>query len=274
MDWQIATQTHVGKVRKLNEDSLLVVKDYPLLAVADGMGGHRAGEIASAMIVDNLAKLKLSTKLSQAQQQAEHSLLASNRKIIDFSQRELDGVSAGSTIITLLAQEQRAVCLWAGDSRLYRMRHNTLEQLSEDHSYVAEMVRDGLLSAEEARGHPSSNIITRAIGILPEISIATMTFDIQDGDTYLLCSDGLYNELDDTEIQQLLSHGDVYRCSVQLLNKCLERAAKDNITLIIGHTVDRSSSVTCESEETPFDPVPTRIQGAISQAILARGSIQ
>lgn len=259
MDWQIASQTHVGKVRKLNEDSLLVVKDYPLLAVADGMGGHRAGEIASAMIVDNLAKLKLSTSLNQAREQTEHSLLASNREIIDFGKKQLDGVSAGSTIIALLAQEQRAVCLWAGDSRLYRMRNNTLEQLSEDHSYVSEMVRDGLLSAEEARSHPSSNMITRAIGILPDISIATMTFDIQDGDTYLLCSDGLYNELDDSEIEQLLSNGDVYRCSVQLLNKCLERAAKDNITFIIGHTVDRSSSITCESEETQIDTGLTRI---------------
>jgi serine/threonine protein phosphatase PrpC len=259
MDWQIATQTHVGKVRKLNEDSLLVVKDYPLLAVADGMGGHQAGEIASAIIVDNLAKLNLSTNLNQAREQAEHSLLASNREIIDFGNKQLNGVSAGSTIITLLAQEQRAVCLWAGDSRLYRMRHDTLEQLSEDHSYVSEMVRDGLLSPEQAVGHPSSNMITRAIGILPDISIATMTLDVEDGDTYLLCSDGLYNELDDGEIQQLLTNGDVYRCSVQLLNKCLERAAKDNITFIIGHAVDRSSSVTCESEETQFDAGATRI---------------
>jgi len=138
------------------------------------------------------------------------------------------------------------------------MRNDTLEQLSEDHSYVSEMVRNGLLSPDEAVGHPSSNMITRAIGILPDVSIATMTLDIEDGDTYLLCSDGLYNELDDGEIQHLLTSGDVYRCSVQLLKKCLEREAKDNISFIIGHAADRSSSVTCESEEARFDPDFTR----------------
>lgn len=252
MDWQIATQTHVGNVRSVNEDSLLVVKEFPLLAVADGMGGHKAGEIASRMIVDHLAALPLDSNLDIARQQAEESLLDSNSQIIQFSQRELDGVSAGSTIVSLLAQGDKAVCLWAGDSRIYRLRNNELEQLTDDHSYVAEMVRDGLISQEQARNHPSSNIITRAIGVLPEIDIAVQFIDVYPDDTFLLCSDGLYNEIDDAEMQQIISKSDVYRSSVQLLNLCLERPARDNISFIIGH-VKSAGSDTVESEETQFD---------------------
>jgi serine/threonine protein phosphatase PrpC len=247
MYWQIASKTHVGKVRKINEDSFLVNDEYPLFAVADGMGGHLAGEVASKMIVDNLAGLDLVGNLDQAQKLAEHSLFDTNQKIIEFGEQELNGVTAGSTIVALLAQDNRAVCLWAGDSRLYRMRHNRLEQLSEDHSYVAEMVRGGLLSEEEARHHPSSNVITRAIGIMPAVSIDTKSFDIEYGDVYLLCSDGLYNEMDDAEILRLLLNGDVDYSADQLLKTCLERAAKDNITFVIGRVLDASSdTVKCD----------------------------
>jgi protein phosphatase len=248
MYWQIASKTHVGKVRKINEDSFLVNDKYPLFAVADGMGGHLAGEVASQMIVDNLAGLDLVADLDQAKQLAEHSLLDTNQKIIEFGERELNGVTAGSTIVALLAQEDRAVCLWAGDSRLYRMRYNRLEQLSEDHSYVAEMVRAGLLPEEEARHHPSSNVITRAIGIMPAVSIDIKSFDVEYGDVYLLCSDGLYNEMDDAEILRLLLSGDVDYSADQLLKTCLERAAKDNITFIIGRVLDASrETVKCDS---------------------------
>lgn len=258
MDWQIATQTHVGKVRTVNEDSLLVVKEFPLLAVADGMGGHRAGEVASRMIVDELAALELDQQLERAREQTEQSLLDINQQIIEFGQRELEGVTAGSTIVTLLAQNFKAVCLWAGDSRLYRLRNNSLEQITEDHSYVAEMVRDGLLNPEDAKGHPSANMITRAIGVMPSVSLDVKAFDIYPGDIYLLCSDGLYNEIDDEEIQQVLVSNDVYRSSVQLLNMCLERAARDNITFIIGHVTSPSSD-TIESDETRLDTGMTRI---------------
>lgn len=258
MDWQIATQTHVGKVRSINEDALLVVKEYPLLAVADGMGGHQAGEVASKMIVNQLASLALNAELGQAQAQAERALMHSNHQIVAYGSKELNGATIGSTVVAMLAQGDQAACIWAGDSRLYRVRNGTLEQLTEDHSYVAELVREGLISSEEARDHPSSNMITRAIGVVPDVALAVKSFGVEPGDTFLLCSDGLYNEVEDEEILQSLSGADVYRSSVQLLNRCLERAARDNISFIIGQT-RQARSHTVESDETQLDSSQTRL---------------
>lgn len=258
MEWQIATQTHVGKVRSINEDALLVVKDYPLFTVADGMGGHQAGEVASQMIIDDQAKLSLGATLGHAQVQIERTLLHTNQQIVDYGKRELAGVTVGSTVVTMIAQDHKAVCIWAGDSRLYRVRDHKLEQLTEDHSYVAELLRDGLISEEEARHHPSANMITRAIGVVPNVALSVKAFDVYPGDSYLLCSDGLYNEVSDEELLQAIVSADVYRSSVQLLNLCLQRQARDNITFIIGHASSPSSD-TLESEETQLDGSLTRL---------------
>jgi serine/threonine-protein phosphatase Stp1 len=249
MDWQIATQTHQGNVRSVNEDALLVIKEYPLLLVADGMGGHLAGEVASGAIVERLAGLKLAFDLDKARAQVQAELLACNAHILEFATRELAGVTVGSTVVAMLARDGRGVCLWVGDSRLYRLRGGQLEQISEDHSYVSNLVRAGLLDAAEARHHPSANLITRAVGVHQSLELAVTSFTVQGDDIFLLCSDGLYNEIDEPEISQLLAQADVYRSSVQLLNLCLSRAARDNVTFVIAQAQEQSADI-CGADDT------------------------
>ncbi len=249
MEWQISTQTHCGNVRNINEDSLLVVKDFPLFAVADGMGGHQAGDIASKMIIDNLTKLTPKNTLKQSLSIVKKSLLKTNQEIISYSNRELPGLTMGSTVVVMLCNNSQAACLWAGDSRLYQFRNNSLSQLTEDHSYVTDLVKEGLLLPEEAINHRFSNMITRAIGVVPTVDLGLISLNINVGDTYLLCSDGLYNEINDNEISQTLFNSDVYRSSVQLLNLCLSRKARDNISFIIARVADRDKDQT-DTEQT------------------------
>ncbi|MBN7794997.1 PP2C family protein-serine/threonine phosphatase [Parahaliea mediterranea] len=235
MKWQIATQTHRGNVRPGNEDALLVDKRFPLLLVADGMGGHEAGEVASRMLVDGLGALALPVApgLAEARRALEDAIQRCHREVIDYAARHQAGRTVGSTVVTMLVVEAGAICVWAGDSRLYRVRHAQLRQLTEDHSRVAELVRVGALSSEEARQHPAANIITRAVGASPRLELAADEFDVCPGDTYLLCSDGLYNEVSAAELLQAMEAADLWLSSLQLLQLCLSRAARDNITFIL-----------------------------------------
>ena len=238
MEWQIATQTHRGNVRRINEDTLLVEKQYPLLMVADGMGGHEAGDVASRMLAEKLGTLQLSEGLHNTLDLVKGTIMQCNDNMIDYATRKLDGQTIGSTVVTMLAEGFSGACVWAGDSRLYRARDGQLQQLTGDHSYVAEMVRAGQLSAEEAVNHPSSNVITRAVGAAKKLELDSDTFEITAGDTYLLCSDGLYNEVASNEILAAMLAGDIWQSSHQLLNLCLSRKARDNISFVIARPIE------------------------------------
>ncbi len=250
-EWQIATQTHRGNVRKINEDSIYANRNVPLLVVADGMGGHEAGEIASKMLVDALAQLKLEDNLSNATRQIQQTVTATNEKIRDYARTKLDGKTIGTTVAILAVTGNNGACLWAGDSRIYRLRDNEFVQLSEDHSLVAEMVRNGEISAEEAIKHPSSNIITRAVGASPQIEVDVKTFPVKPQDTFLLCSDGLYNEVARDELANALAGDDIVRNSNQLLKLCLNRPARDNVSFIIGR-ISESSTMPADATLTYF----------------------
>lgn len=239
--WQISSQSHCGNVRKVNEDSLLVQQHYPLLAIADGMGGHQAGDIASQMLIGQLAILNLDANLATATQQVSQAIQESNAHIKDYSTRNLKGQTIGSTVVAMLSQGNMGACLWVGDSRLYRFRSHQLQQLSKDHSYVAELVRSGQLLPEDAANHPNANIITRTVGVETPVKVDQLRFDVRPEDTFLLCSDGLYNEVSDEELSQTLGAEDVYRASDQLLNLCLRRSAKDNVTFIIARALEHES---------------------------------
>jgi serine/threonine protein phosphatase PrpC len=215
--------------------------------VADGMGGHEAGEVASQLLVNGLTALELPADLARARDVLEAAIQRCHREVIDYARRHHRGQTVGSTVVAMLAAGSAAVCVWAGDSRLYRVRDGQLQQLTEDHSYVAELLRQGALTPEEASRHPSSNIITRAVGAATELVLDVTEFEVRPADTYLLCSDGLYNETSPEELLQALSAGDLWLSSVQLLQQSLAREARDNITFVAARPLESEGD---ELEET------------------------
>jgi len=233
LSWISEGATDVGTVRPLNEDSFLTQPDIGLWTVADGMGGHDGGSVASQMIVDKLAALTKNTHLNSFVNEIENIILQVNSELLTYASSSLNGRIIGSTFVSLLIKGNVGVCLWAGDSRLYRFRHERLNQLTEDHSHVAELVKEGLISAAEAENHPEANVITRAVGTAQRLDIDMDIFDVAAGDKFLLCSDGLYNSVDKAEIVKKLS-GDSLKVSVNnLIQTALTNQASDNVTAVL-----------------------------------------
>jgi PPM family protein phosphatase len=222
--------TSVGRVRRVNEDSYLALP--PLYAVADGMGGHGAGDVASALAIEVLTACARSDPLT-----AEAVLVAlddANRAIIERD--EADGM--GTTITGLAAVETvaggRLMVFNVGDSRVYRLTGGRFDQITVDHSEVAELVLAGVLTPEQARTHPRRNVITRALGGDPAPLLADhWLLPAIGGDRYLLCSDGLYGELPDEAIAGLLAAGDPPQAATALVAAANEAGGHDNITVIV-----------------------------------------
>lgn len=232
-DWQYAGLTDTGKRRQHNEDALVAVPERLLWAVADGMGGHEAGDVASKMVVDALAAVPRADNFSLFVDAVEDALVAVNEAMRHHSGREFSGRMMGSTVVALLAGDGYGAVVWAGDSRLYRLRGGQLEQLTRDHSQVQDLVDAGVLSAEQAVGHPNANVITRAIGGADQVLMDVALLDIAPDDRFLLCSDGLYNELNVAEIAGLLAGDSVSASAEALLQQTLAGEARDNVTLIV-----------------------------------------
>ncbi len=231
--WNSAQGTHVGMVREINEDSIVSLPAVNVWAVADGMGGYEAGNVASHMIVTSLTEVKDKETLNEFIDEIEDKLINVNQHIVEYANFMLDGRTLGSTVAMLAIKGRVGICMWAGDSRLYRLRHNELIQLTQDHSQVEDLVMQGLLNREEAEGHPDSNIITRAVGISEEISIDINLFSAQLGDIFLLCSDGLYNMISKQEINHILDSQPIDKALAQLISKTLENGAKDNVSVVL-----------------------------------------
>lgn len=234
--WLSAGRSDRGAKRKINEDSILMRPEARVWLAADGMGGHAAGDVASSMVATAVAKVPLSPRLSAMAESVEEALMEVNREIRARAARDFGGRTMGSTVVSLVANDRLAICLWAGDSRLYRKRAGQLEQVSFDHSEVQELVERGLLSPEEAVGHPNSNVITRAVGGAPELALDVLMVDVEPGDLFVLCSDGLYNELSREEIGLTLG-ADIEACADALLGMALAKGARDNVSLIVLHAV-------------------------------------
>jgi len=230
--YSAASYSHVGMVRKINEDACLELTWDGLWAVADGMGGHAAGDYVSSLAVDSLRQLPLVDGLEDFTQVLRDTLARVNRAVREETLRR--GVAMmGSTVVVLAARGDRAVGLWAGDSRLYRLRDGRIERLSHDHSYVQELQDSGLLNEAEARVHPRGNIVTRAIGVEDQLELQAVNVQVQPGDTYLLCSDGLNKTAEDHEIADVLGHADPYQVVRSLVHLGLTRGAPDNITAVV-----------------------------------------
>jgi serine/threonine protein phosphatase PrpC len=234
INWSCSAESNVGMVRKINEDSILMNADAGLWAVADGMGGYEAGDVASNMIVSSLSEIKKHEYLYSFVDDVEDKLIDTNNRILEYSEIMHDGRMLGSTIISLLIQGQVGVCVWVGDSRLYRIRNNELQQVSRDHSHVQELIDQGLITPEEAEHHPEGNIITRAVGTGSDLYVDISAFNIQLGDKYLLCSDGLYNAVSEYEILQcIIDNDDDLDVTVnKLIQLALDYGAPDNVSVI------------------------------------------
>lgn len=231
--WKSAENTNVGLVREINEDSILSLPERHLWVVADGMGGYEGGNVASAMVVRSLESITAKDTLNELVNSIEDGLIDVNNRILEYADIMLDGRTLGSTVVSLIIKDRVGICLWAGDSRLYRYRNRQLVQLSRDHSQIEEQIQQGVLTAEEAINHPESNVITRAIGASAEIYIDINVFSTQVGDIFLLCSDGLYNQVSEQAMAQTLSSLPIEESVDSLIQQALDHGADDNVSVIL-----------------------------------------
>lgn len=230
--WTSASATDVGSKRRINEDALLDRPEVGLWAVADGMGGHSAGDVASHAVIHPLSLIERSAVLADFVDAVEDSIMSVNDQLRDYAANELGGRTVGSTVVSLILSPRTGVCLWAGDSRLYRLRNGQLVRLSRDHSAVQEMVEAGAISQEEADSHPKSNVITRAVGGSERLQVDASVFAPEAGDTYLLCSDGLYNEVADDTIRRKLGMP-AEEAVRHLIDEALHNGGRDNVTVVV-----------------------------------------
>lgn len=227
--------TDRGLVRQVNEDAFLDLPDQGLWVVADGMGGHDAGDVASRMIVETLRSTPLEGPLAKRMDRLEDAVEQVNELLLN---RGTDAEGRrniiGSTIAILIAESAHlGAILWAGDSRIYRLRGGALMQLSSDHSQVESYVRQGIITREQARSHPERNVITRAVGSQDDLYLEADVCEFKSGDRYLLCSDGLTRHLEDDEISRLLAGEPPKAVCRKLIDLTLERGAKDNVTVVV-----------------------------------------
>jgi type VI secretion system protein ImpM len=228
--WQSFSRTDVGKRRKCNEDAVLDKPEGGIWVVADGMGGHQAGDIASNMIVKALDELMLSSALDEAIRQVRQCLKQVNDDLRDLAESRFNRQIVGSTVVVMLANGRQAVYLWAGDSRLYLLRDGCLKQLTIDHS-DGQDDESALLSIGSSL--KKSNVITRAVGADDELILDCETIEIIKGDTYLLSSDGLDKEVSIDEIEKILNDNDCRNSVNSLIDLALERDARDNVSVIV-----------------------------------------
>jgi len=226
-----SSATHAGKVRDRNEDSCLVRTDVGLWAVADGMGGHEAGDVASRTLVESLDAVERPRAALDLLEQCETQILRANRRIMDLS-RARNGATIGTTAAVLLVRNKRYACVWVGDSRIYLINSGSIRQLSRDHTEVEELVAAGTLSREEARKWPS-NIITRAVGVAEHLELEIATGQARAGDVFVICSDGLTKHLRDEEILQYAAGRNARAACETMLELALERGGLDNVTVVV-----------------------------------------
>ncbi len=229
--------TDVGIIRSGNEDNYLIVPDYHLFVVADGMGGHAAGEVASEMAVRIIAREvgdcgKASD--TEAADRMRHAIHSANGAIFQRTLKEHDKRGMGTTATAMVAIRDRYLIGQVGDSRAYVLREDAFLQLTKDHSYVQEQVDAGYLSPEEARTHPYSNVITRCVGANGEVAPDLYMGVLQDGDLFLLASDGLTGMIEDHDIHRIMGSGKQPQDLVgELIAEANRRGGLDNITAII-----------------------------------------
>jgi len=230
--WRSAAATSKGNVRTHNEDSILDLPSAGLWVVADGMGGHNAGDVASRMIVEALRSIRRRSRASSFLDDVEDRLAAVNDRLYRESLASDAGMS-GSTVVALLALERHVVSLWAGDSRIYRARDGNFAQITRDHSEVQELLDEGVLDSGSAVPQAAANVITRAVGGGADLYLDVELRELRHNDRYLLCSDGLYKEMAETEVARHVASNDPDGACRSLMKQALDGPCTDNVSVIV-----------------------------------------
>ncbi|MDN4183813.1 protein-serine/threonine phosphatase PrpC [Bacillus subtilis] len=237
-----ALKTDTGKIRQHNEDDAGIFKgkdEFILAVVADGMGGHLAGDVASKMAVKAMGEKwneaeTIPTAPSECEKWLIEQIFSVNSKIYDHAQAHEECQGMGTTIVCALFTGKTVSVAHIGDSRCYLLQDDDFVQVTEDHSLVNELVRTGEISREDAEHHPRKNVLTKALGTDQSVSIDTRSFDIEPGDKLLLCSDGLTNKVEGTELKDILQSDSAPQEKVNLLvDKANQNGGEDNITAVL-----------------------------------------
>ena len=232
MEFESASRTHVGCRRKLNEDALLAGNGR-IWAVADGMGGHHAGEVASAQVVDALSQVAQDGSVESVLSGVVEALEKCNSALLEMSHGKFEGRTIGSTAVGLAVADGHFACFWVGDSRALRIRGGAIERLTRDHSLVQDLIDAGMLAEEEAEGHPNANVITRAVGVHSRLRVDSVSGALEPGDLFLLASDGLTRLLSEEELCAELLRASPDAAADRLIELAVQRGAPDNVTLVI-----------------------------------------
>lgn len=225
-------KTHVGLKRKVNEDAILALPDQSIWVVSDGMGGHEAGDYASRLIADSIATIPIGLEPTARMHSLREAIQAAHRIIVQESETRGRGV-IGATVVALMLANNHFVAIWAGDSRLYRLRDGQIEMLTTDHSAVADFVLTGQMTWDEAEQHPQSNAITRAVGVGNELELDKVRGEVQPGDRFLICSDGLTKYATFSILQDTLGSYPIETVSDRLIQIALTGGGGDNISVIV-----------------------------------------
>lgn len=236
-DIRSATRTHCGKVRMVNEDRVLSRPEAGMWAVADGMGGHRAGDYAAQQCIDALDQVAPHGSAFRYLNAALEAIGTVNASLFSQSMRDPELRGMGTTLVTLLVYDAHLACIWAGDSRAYRWRNGVLEQLTSDHSLVQGMIDRGEIETEDRGQHPQAHVITRAVGAFPTVELDKTFSMIMRGDKFLICSDGLSNFItNDALAYQLAAPLALSDQADAILQAAMETEASDNISFVLLHT--------------------------------------
>ena len=226
--------THVGRVRQRNEDSYLARPETGIWMVADGMGGHSAGDLASATVVKALESIERPSSASDLLARCEDRVIEANARLLEIA-HERGGIVIGATVAMLLIYDRDFACVWSGDSRIYLVRGGSISQVTHDHTEVADLMAEGLLDPAEAKNYPGRNVITRAIGVRDDPELEMRNGVLEPDDRFVICSDGLTGHVEDGEILKAVQKGTSQQACDQLIALTLQRGALDNVTVVVAH---------------------------------------
>jgi serine/threonine protein phosphatase PrpC len=253
---EFADITNTGRVRRNNEDSYIV--EPPLFVLADGMGGAQAGEVASRLTIEAFAGFPDN---GGAEERLRGAISEANRRVVERGRNDPKTAGMGSTVTAALVDGECVAFGHVGDSRAYLLRRGQFQQISRDHSLVGELVRQGRITVEEAGSHPQRSVITRALGATDDVDVDTWRIEAEDGDLYLLCSDGLTDMVDDAAIAAAVTQDRPLRAILeQLVKQALDAGGDDNITVVAfrvgtGEAAPgRVDEATVERQRPPVDP--------------------